>query len=87
MAEAHTSLAHLHMHHYEWDDTEKEFRRALELNPSYATAHQWYAYYLAFTGRPDESLTEITAALALDPLSLSISTDVGELLYFACRYD
>jgi DNA-binding SARP family transcriptional activator len=87
MAEAHTSLAHVHMHDYEWSSAGKEFRRALKLNPNYPMAHHWYAYYLIMTGQPDESLIEIEKALELDPLSLPIHTDFGELLYLTRQYD
>ena len=55
LAEAHTSLAHVHMHGYEWQSAGWEFRRAIELNPNYATAHHWHAYYLMMLGRVDEA--------------------------------
>ena len=87
LAEAHTSLAHLHMHFYEWPDAERSFRRALELSPNYATAHHWYAYYLAFTRQFDEAIAELKRAAELDPLSLPINADFGEILYFTRRYD
>jgi DNA-binding SARP family transcriptional activator/TolB-like protein len=87
LAEAHTSLAHVHMHGYEWLKAETEFSRAIELNPNYATAHHWYAYYQIMSGRVDKAMTEIARALALDPLSLPINTDFGEILYFARQYD
>ena len=88
LAEAHASLAFVRMH-YEWDwpGAEREFKRAIELNPSYATAHHWYAYYLVARGRTDESLVEIKRAQEIDPLSLIISTDVGEMYFFARQYD
>jgi len=87
LAEAHTSLAHVHMHGYEWPSAGSEFRRALKLNPNYATAHHWHAYHLIMTGRADEAFTEIAKALELDPLSLPIHTDFGELLFLARQYD
>jgi TolB-like protein/DNA-binding winged helix-turn-helix (wHTH) protein/Tfp pilus assembly protein PilF len=88
LAEAHTSLAFVLMH-YDWDfaAAEKEFLRAIDLNPSYATAHQWHAINLAATGQMDAALTEIRHAQELDPLSLVISADIGEFLCFARRYD
>jgi TolB-like protein/DNA-binding winged helix-turn-helix (wHTH) protein/Tfp pilus assembly protein PilF len=88
LAEAHTSLAFVLMH-YDWDfaAAEKEFLRAIDLNPSYATAHQWHAINLAATGQMDAALTEIRRAQELDPLSLVISADIGEFLCFARRYD
>jgi TolB-like protein/Tfp pilus assembly protein PilF len=86
-AEAHTSLAFVLMH-YDWNlqAAEKEFRSALQLNPSYATAHEWHAYNLMAAGRTQESLAEIAAAQDLDPLSRVIITDHGELLLYARRY-
>ena len=87
LAEAHTSLAHLHIHDYEWSEAEKEFKFASELNPNYATTHHWYAYLLLMVGRLDEAMIEIAQALELDPLSLPINADYGEILYFARRYD
>lgn len=88
LAEAHTSLAVVAENYdYDWKTAEKEFRRAIELNPSYATAHQWYAESLAFQGRFDEALAESERARQVDPLSLIIATDNGAALYFARRYD
>jgi TolB-like protein/DNA-binding winged helix-turn-helix (wHTH) protein/Tfp pilus assembly protein PilF len=88
LAEAHTSLAFVKMHfEQDWATAEKEFQRAIALNPSYVTAHHWYAYCLISQGRVEEALREIRLAQELDPLSLIINTDLGELLYFARRYD
>jgi TolB-like protein/DNA-binding winged helix-turn-helix (wHTH) protein/Flp pilus assembly protein TadD len=88
MAEAHTSLAFVLMH-YDWDfaAAEREYLRAIDLNPNYPTAHQWYAVNLAATGRMDAALAELRHAQELDPLSLIISADIGELLGGARRYD
>lgn len=87
-AEAHASLGSLHWE-YEWDKSsaEKEFRRAIELNPSYATAHAWYAEELAVIGRGDEARTEIRRALEVDPLSLPVSVVAGWILYAGRDYD
>ena len=71
----------------DWDQADREYRRAIALNPNYATAHAWYGEYLAFMGRFDEGLTEFARARELDPLSLSIATDVGKALYLARRYE
>jgi len=88
LAEAHTSLAFVYWHYdWSWPAAEKEFRRALDLNPSYATAHHWYAFYLVSEGRTDQGLEEIRRAQQTDPLSLIINTDAAQLLYFARRYD
>jgi serine/threonine-protein kinase len=88
LAEAHTSLAKIKLS-YEWDwaGAETEFKKALELKPGYATAHQWYGVYLSEMGRHDESLEHRKRALDLDPLSLSISTGVGRAYFWARRYD
>lgn len=88
LAEAHTSLALITENFdFDWAKAEQEYRRALELNPSYATAHQWYAEYLALLGRFDEALAESERARALDPLSLIIAADKGAIFYYARRYD
>ena len=72
---------------FDWAKAEQEYRRAIELNPSYATAHQWYAEYLALQGRFDGALAESERARALDPLSRIIAADKGAILYYARRYD
>jgi tetratricopeptide (TPR) repeat protein len=88
LAEAHTSLAKIKLS-YEWDwaGAETEFKQAIQLNPGYATAHQWYGVYLSEMGRHDESVHERATAQELDPLSLSIATGLGRALYWARRYD
>src|SRR5882724_7882745 len=88
LAEAHASLAAL-KEDYDWDwpGAEKEFKRALELNPSYATFHQWYAEFLAEMGRFNEAVDEITRARELDPLSLIVNTVVGEIFYESRQND
>lgn len=88
LAEAHTSLA-LIAENYEWDwkTAEKEFRRAIQLNANYATAHQWFAECLAFEGRFDEAMQESERARQLDPLSTIILADNGAIYLFARQYD
>jgi tetratricopeptide (TPR) repeat protein len=88
LAEAHTSLAFVEMH-YEWDwpGSEKEFKRALELNPNYATAHQWFAIWLMSQGKQDAALEEERRAQEADPLSTIIKADTAQLLVYAGRYD
>ena len=88
LAEAHTSLAKIKLS-YEWDwpGAESEFKKAIQLNPGYATAHQWYGVYLSEMGRHDESIRERMTAQELDPLSLSITTGLGRALFWARRYD
>ncbi|MEK6409303.1 MAG: protein kinase [Acidobacteriota bacterium] len=88
VAEAHTSLAATNTGYYwEWDRAESEFKRALELNPNYPTAHHWYALHLMLTGRMDEALGQIQQARDLDPLSRGINKDYGIMLFFARRYN
>lgn len=88
LAEAHTSLA-LITENYDWDwqTAGKEYRRAIQLDANYATAHQWYAEYLSFQGRFDEALRESERARQLDPLSLIIATDNGAILYYSRQYE
>jgi TolB-like protein/DNA-binding winged helix-turn-helix (wHTH) protein/Tfp pilus assembly protein PilF len=88
LAEAHTSLGLIAENYdYDWQTAEKEYRRAIQLDPQYATAHQWYAECLAFQGRFPEALEESERARQLDPLSLIIATDHAAILYFARQYD
>jgi eukaryotic-like serine/threonine-protein kinase len=88
LAEAHTSLAFVHwVYDWDWEAAAAEFERALVLDPDYTTAHDWYAYYLASRKRFDEAIVHITRAQQLDPVSLSINTDVGEIYYWAGHYD
>lgn len=88
LADAHASLGFVKMH-YDWDfaGAEKEFQRAIVLNPAYATAHHWYAYDLVALARVDDALVQIRRAQQADPLSVIISRDVGEMLLFAGRDD
>ena len=88
LAEAHTALAVI-AENYDWDwqTAEREYRRAIELNPNYATAHHWYAECLALEGRFDEALQESERARQLDPLSLIIAADEGAIFYFSRQYD
>jgi tetratricopeptide (TPR) repeat protein len=87
-AGAHTSRAY-YLLNYEWNmaASEKEFRRAIELNPGYPTAHHWYGHYLMAMGKMDGALAEMRKAQERDPLSLAINTGVGWALYQARRYD
>jgi TolB-like protein/DNA-binding winged helix-turn-helix (wHTH) protein/Flp pilus assembly protein TadD len=88
LGEAHNSLAFV-LDGFDWDldSGGKEFRRAIELNPGYATAHHWYAWHLALLGRYDEAIPEMRKAENLDPLSLVINADLAELLVLAHAYD
>ena len=88
LAEAHTALALVVQNYdYDWQTSEKEFRWAIELNPNYVTAHHWYAEHLMWMGRFDEALQESEKARQLDPLSLIIAADYGDILYNARQYD
>ena len=88
LAEAHTSLGFIKtFYDWDWSGAEKEFQRAIVLNPSYATAHQWYGVALAYMGRVEEGIRELKRALELDPLSLVINSDLGWELYVARQYD
>jgi tetratricopeptide (TPR) repeat protein len=86
LAEAYASLATARMYAYDWRGAEAAFERGLALNPSYATAHQWYSFYLAAVDRPDQALTEIQRARDLDPLSRIISANVGGQLAMLGHY-
>jgi TolB-like protein/Flp pilus assembly protein TadD len=88
LAEAHTSLAYVLMQYeWNWREAEHAFRRAIAISPGYATAHHWYAYLLTILGRHDSAIVEIRRAQELDPLSIIITTDTGEIHYWARRYD
>lgn len=81
LAEAHTMLGVVHwIYDWNWVAAENEFRRAVELNPSYAPAHQFYGLYLASLDRGDEAVAESRRALALDPLSLELNGSLGQVL-------
>ncbi len=88
LGEAHNSLAFV-LDGFDWDldSGGNEFRRAIELNPGYATAHHWYAWHLSLLGRYDEAIAEMRKAENLDPLSLIINADLAELLVLAHSYD
>jgi TolB-like protein/DNA-binding winged helix-turn-helix (wHTH) protein/Tfp pilus assembly protein PilF len=88
LGEAHNSLAFV-LDAFDWnlDAAGKEFQRAIELNPGYATAHHWYAWHLSLSGRFDEAIAEMRTAENLDPLSLIINADLAELLVISHSYD
>jgi serine/threonine protein kinase/tetratricopeptide (TPR) repeat protein len=80
LAEAHTSLASCYEGSWQWEEAEKEFKRAISLNPNYPTAHQWYQNNLRARGRLDEALAEIKRAQELDPLSPVIILNIATVL-------
>lgn len=88
LVEAHTTLARvLFVYDWDWPAAEKEFKRAIELNPRYAPAHQWYGGYLSAIGRFREADAEKKQALDLEPLSLIVNFEVGLALYSSRNYD
>ena len=88
LAEAHASLAVIKENYdYDWAGAEREFRRAIQLDPQYATAHQWYAEFLSWQGRFAEAFAESEQARRLDPLSLIIARDHVSILYLSRQYE
>ncbi len=88
LPEAHTSLGMIAFYYeWNWRQAEQEFRRSIELNPNYALAHTWFALELAALGRSDEAASQIQAAYQLDPLSMSINTEVGRVFYWNRQYE
>jgi TolB-like protein len=88
LAEPHTALAHISMiYEWDWASAEREYRRAVELNPNCAASHHWYSIYLRVIGQFEESLAEIETALRLEPVSLTINSGLGAHFFFARRPD
>jgi len=88
LAEVHTSLARvLASYDWDWKSAEKEFKRAIELNPRYAVAHEWYGGWLQAMGRYNEAVAERKKAQELDPLSLVINFELALAFYYARDYD
>ena len=88
LAEAHASLGQIAAYYdYDFVTAEREYRRAIELNPNYATAHQWLAEHLAAMKRNDEAMAEIRRALELDPLSVIMNRIYADILVDARRFD
>jgi len=88
LAEAHTSLAFVdYRYHLKWAEAEEHFRKAIALNPSYATAHQWYASLLTVMGRFSEAVVEARTAHDLEPFSLTIYSDYVRTMYYAGQLD
>lgn len=87
-AEAHAALGYI-MSRFEWnwDEADREFKRAIELNPQDTTAHHWYSLHLITMGRAQEAIAEMRTAQALDPASSVINTDMALVLFYARRYD
>ena len=88
LAEAHTSLARvLQVYDWNWAEAEKEYKRAMELDPRYPLAHQWYGGFLERTGRQEESISQRKTAIELDPLSASPHFELGLAYYYSRDYD
>ncbi len=87
LPEAHNSLAHLLLHEWDWQGSEAEFKRALELDPAQAGTYHWYALALTSVGKVDEAAGAMERAEQLDPLSPRISADLGMAYYAARHYD
>jgi len=88
LAEAHNSLAYVYSRYdWSWKAAEAEFKRALELNPNYATAHFWHGELLIFLGRFEEGIQEMERALELDPVSLVINANLGWAYLMAGQHD
>jgi TolB-like protein/DNA-binding winged helix-turn-helix (wHTH) protein/Tfp pilus assembly protein PilF len=88
LAEGHTSLAYVKFSYdWDWSGAEAEFKRAIALNPNYATAHQWYGQFLRLMGREEEAIVEGQRSLDLDPISLIINVEAGLPYHYLQRYD
>jgi serine/threonine-protein kinase len=88
LVEAHTALAYVKaLYEWDWQGAEREFKRAIVLNPNYANAHNWYSLYLEATGRLDDAIAEAKRAQEADPLSLISYVAAGQAFYFARRSD
>ena len=88
LAEAHAALAAVKLwREFDWEGAERGFRKAIEMDPSYSTAHLWLALYLAAMDRMDEGLSEVRLALKLDPLSRVINLNLSRILHFARQFD
>jgi Tfp pilus assembly protein PilF len=88
LAEAHTSLGWVtFIYDWDWVGAEREFTRAIQLNPRYSTARQWHAWFLLAMGRLDEALAQGRAAVELDPSSVSVRRSLGWLQYYAQQHD
>jgi serine/threonine protein kinase/Tfp pilus assembly protein PilF len=88
LAEGHVPLAHVKCYYdRDFAGSEREYKRAIDLNPNYSVAHHWYAIFLTVLGRYDEALVEIKRAYELDPLSLSINAWTGRILFLKGQID
>ncbi|MGH7555574.1 MAG: tetratricopeptide repeat protein [Longimicrobiales bacterium] len=87
LGEAHAALGYVSWYEWDWDTADREFRQAIDFNPGYATAHQWYGLFLAAWNRVPDGEARMARAAQLDPLSLIINAELGLVRFFARRYD
>jgi len=87
LAEPHTALGRVYANQYDFKGAEREYKRAIDLDPNYATAHQWYGILLYYLARNEESLAELRRAVEIEPVSLIINTVYAEGFFYARRYD
>jgi tetratricopeptide (TPR) repeat protein len=87
LAEAHATIAAIDDFDWQWEDSEKEFKRAIELNPNYPTTYHWYSIFLRNVGRLEESSATIKRAIELDPLSAVISVNVSRVYQVQNNHD
>ena len=88
LAEAHASLGQILLYYdFDWEGAEREYKRAIELDPNYSTSHQWYGLLLTNAGRHDEAIKELSRALELDPISIAINQNMADFYTNARRTD
>jgi len=87
LGDVHGSLAHVRLHDWDWKELERDFQRAIELNPAQAIVYYWYGEFLMSMGRPEEAIAVTQKAYQTDPLSAVIGASLGMILYLARRYD
>lgn len=87
-AEAHAALGYIFSRFdWNWDEADREFRRAIEISPEYTTAHHWYALHLVTMRRSNDAIAQIRIAQKLDPASPILNTDTALVLFYSRRYD
>jgi serine/threonine protein kinase/TolB-like protein/Tfp pilus assembly protein PilF len=87
LGEAHGSLAHVRLHDWDWEGLERDFQRAIELNPANGIVYYWYGEFLMTLGRPDEAVAVTEKAYRTDPLSPVLGSSLAMILYLARRFD
>jgi eukaryotic-like serine/threonine-protein kinase len=87
LEEAHSLLAGSYEDDWQWDNADREYKRALELKPNDAIAHYWYGLHLATVGRGEEGIARVERAVQLDPLNLHLNTNLGALYWAVARQD